>query len=139
MTFIDLVKAFDSVNREAIWRILELDGCPPKFINIIRLLHDNMNATFPTNHGPGEAFKITTGLKQGCVIAPTLFSMFLGTVLHVAVKNLPPGVKVTYRTVGKLFSLNRLRAKIKISATTVVEVQYADDNQQTQKKTYKLP
>ena len=31
MAFIDLVKAFDSVNREALWRILELDGCPLNF------------------------------------------------------------------------------------------------------------
>jgi len=54
MAFNDLVKAFDSVNREALWRILELNGCPPKCINIIRILHDNMNATVLTNHGPGE-------------------------------------------------------------------------------------
>ena len=94
--FIDLVKAFDSANREALWRISELDGCPPKFINIIRPLRNNMNAIVLTNHGPGEALKITTGVKQGCVIEPTLFSMFLGTVLHIVRENLPPSVEVTH-------------------------------------------
>jgi exonuclease III len=128
MAFIDLVKAFDSVNREALWKILALDGCPPKFINIIRLLHDNMKATVLTNNGPGEAFTISTGVKQGCVIAPSLFSMFLGTVLHLVEENLPRGVEVTYRIDGKLFNLNRLRAKTKVSTTTVMELQYADDN-----------
>ena len=48
--------------------------------------------------------------------------MFLGTVLHLVRENLPPDVEVTYR----LFNLNRLRAKT--STTTVVELQYADDN-----------
>ena len=37
-------------------------------------------------------------------------------------------MEVTYRTDGKLFNLNRLRAQTKISTTTVVELQYADDN-----------
>ena len=32
MALIDLVKALDSVNREALWRILELDGCPPNLL-----------------------------------------------------------------------------------------------------------
>ena len=64
-----------------------------------------MNATVLTNHGFGEAFKMTTDVKQGCVIAPTLFSMFLGTVLYLVRENLPPGVKVTYRIDGKLFNI----------------------------------
>jgi len=53
--------------------------------------------------------------------------MFLGTVLHLVRENLPPGV-ITYRTDGKLFNHNRLRAKTKIFTTTTVELQYADDN-----------
>ncbi|XP_076049523.1 uncharacterized protein LOC143030250 [Oratosquilla oratoria] len=42
MTFFDLTKAFDSVNRSALWRILSHFGCPDKYINIMRLFHDNM-------------------------------------------------------------------------------------------------
>ena len=36
MVFIDLAKAFDSVNRKDLWMILHKIGCPDKFINVIR-------------------------------------------------------------------------------------------------------
>ncbi|XP_060767191.1 complement C3-like [Neoarius graeffei] len=44
MAFIDLTKAFDSINQVALWRILAKYGCPEKFITILRLLHDGMSA-----------------------------------------------------------------------------------------------
>ena len=40
MTFFDLSKAFDSVDRSCLWEIPSRYGCPPNFINIIRLFHD---------------------------------------------------------------------------------------------------
>ncbi len=43
--FVDLTKAFDSVNREALWCLLRRFGCPQKFINIVRILHEDMTAT----------------------------------------------------------------------------------------------
>lgn len=128
MAFIDLVKAFDSVNREALWSVLSRIGCPPKFIQILRLLHDGMSGKVLNSNGPGESFKITTGVKQGCVIAPTLFSIYVGAILHLVKEKIPKGVEIIYRTDGGLFNLSRLRAKSKVSATTVLELQYADDN-----------
>ena len=44
LVFIDLTKAFDTVNREALWTVLERIGCPPKLVSIIRLFHDGMTA-----------------------------------------------------------------------------------------------
>lgn len=128
MAFIDLVKAFDSVNREALWKILAKVGCPPKYIQILRLLHDNMNATVLSNEGQGESFQITTGVKQGCVIAPTLFSLFISAILHLVKGYLPSGVEILYRFDGGIFNPNRLRAKTKVSTASVIELQYADDN-----------
>ena len=41
--FIDLTKAFDTVNREALWVILSKLGClTKKFVNLIRQFHDDM-------------------------------------------------------------------------------------------------
>ena len=42
ITFVDFTKAFDLVNCEALWIIVEKMGCPPKFVNILKLLHTNM-------------------------------------------------------------------------------------------------
>ena len=40
--FIDLNKAFDAVNREALWSILTKVGCPHKFTTLVGLFHNNM-------------------------------------------------------------------------------------------------
>jgi len=42
--FVNLRKAFDSVDRSALWEVLLKIGCPPNFVNIIRSFHDGMRA-----------------------------------------------------------------------------------------------
>ena len=61
--FIDLTKAFDTVNREALWFILTKHGCPKKSIHIIWLFCDGMIVL------------ILSIVKQGCVLAPVLFNL----------------------------------------------------------------
>ena len=38
--FIDLTKAFDTVSREGLWKVLMKLGCPPKFLEILQQLHE---------------------------------------------------------------------------------------------------
>ena len=40
MTFVNLTKAFDTVSREALWKIMAKFGCPAKFIAMVRQFHD---------------------------------------------------------------------------------------------------
>ena len=79
LAFIDLTKAFNSVNREALWACLARLGCPPTFVNITRQLHEGMKGCDGEQSG---SFNINTGVKQGCVIAPTLFSICLAALYH---------------------------------------------------------
>ena len=44
MTFVDLIKAFDTVSREGLWKIMATFGCPTKFIAMVRQFHDGMLA-----------------------------------------------------------------------------------------------
>ena len=44
MTFVDLTKAFDTVSREDLWKIMAKFGCPTKFIAMVRQFHDGMLA-----------------------------------------------------------------------------------------------
>ena len=81
MVFIDLTKAFDSVHREGLWKILKKIGCPQKFVNIIRSFHDGMRGCVLDNGETSAPFTITSGTKQGCVLAPLLFSIFLSMML----------------------------------------------------------
>ncbi len=117
----------DSVNREALWKILVKFGCPPKCVSILRLLHDNMQAKVLSGGTTTDAFRVGTGVKQGCVIAPTLFSIYLTAVLFLVEIESPQGISISYRCDGSVFNLARLKAKKKTTDTTVREFQYADD------------
>ena len=44
MTFVDLTKAFDTVSRERLWKIMTKFGCPAKVIAMVRQFHDGMLA-----------------------------------------------------------------------------------------------
>ena len=84
MAFIDLSKAFDMVNRHALWRILLKVGCPEKFVRVLRLLHDEMSASVLGGGGSeSDPFTVGAGVKQGCVIAPTLFSIYISCILKL--------------------------------------------------------
>ena len=63
--FIDLTKAFDTITGEALWTVLERDGCPKKFVRLIRLLHDGMTRQVLCSGDQSAAFSITNGVKQG--------------------------------------------------------------------------
>ncbi|XP_062924161.1 uncharacterized protein LOC134356870 [Mobula hypostoma] len=75
-----------------------------------------------------ESFQVRSGVKQGCVIAPTLFAIFVATIIHIIKDDLPPGIEIVYRTDGRLFNLAHLKSKIKTSTNSLIEFQYADDN-----------
>ena len=76
-----------------------------------------------------DSFPVTSGVKQGCTLAPTLFALFLAAVLEVSKKNKPSeGVWLHTRQDGNLFNPRRLTAKSKCSNFCVEELMYADDS-----------
>ena len=127
LAFIDLTKAFDSVNREALWACLARLGYPPKFVSITRQLPEGMKGCVLYDGDQSGSFNINTGVKQGCVIAPTLFSIFQAAFISLAAVDQAKGVGIIYRTDGELFNMRRLTAKTKVKATSIVDLQYADD------------
>ena len=82
MTFVDLTKAFDTVSRERLWKIMAKFGCPAKFIAMVRQLHDGMLASVQNDGEFSDPFPVTNGVKQGCVLASTVFSMMLSGMLY---------------------------------------------------------
>lgn len=121
MAFIDLTKAFAAEDRQALWCILSRLHCHDKYIKTLRPLHDDMSATVLNNSGSvSESFRVEAVLKQGCIIAPTLFSIFIAVILLG--NELLQGVHLVYRTDGKLFNLNKFKAKSKIRYTIIMEL-----------------
>ena len=66
-----------SVCRDGLWKIMAKFGCPPRFIAMVPQFHDGMQARVQNDGEFYEPFEVTNGVKQGCVMAPTLFSMML--------------------------------------------------------------
>lgn len=125
--FIDLTKAFDTVNREALWVILQRLGCPRKFVQLIQQFHDNMTGLVLSGGEASDTFDISNGVKQGCVLAPVLFNLFFTCVLSHAVRDIEDGVFLKYRLDGSLFDLRRLNAKTKTIERIILEALFADD------------
>eukprot|EP00061_Rhincodon_typus_P014097 g40910.t1 len=122
MAFFNLTKAFDTVNLEALWSILLCFGCTMKFVTILHLIHDDMEVMVMRNGCTANTFPVGTGVKQHCVIAPTLFSIYLAAMLHLITDKLPAGVELTYRTSRKLFNLHCLQAKTKVTPSSIIEL-----------------
>nr|VZI45405.1 unnamed protein product [Spirometra erinaceieuropaei] len=126
-TFVDLTKAFDTVNREGLWKIMQKFGCPERFTQMVRQLHDGMMARVTDNGAVSEAFAVTNGVKQGCVLAPTLFSLMFSAMLMDAYRDERPGIRIAYRTDGHLLNQRRMHFQSLVSTTTVHELLFADD------------
>ena len=78
--FLDLVKAFDRVPREMLWAVLEKFGVPPKLINILKALHKNIDVKFEVD-GVTHTIKCIIGVKQGDILGPILFVMYIAAVM----------------------------------------------------------
>ncbi|BHF78798.1 hypothetical protein SprV_0602191300 [Sparganum proliferum] len=126
-TFVDLTKAFDTVNREGLWKIMRKLACPERFTQMVRQLHDGMMARVTDNGAVSEAFAVTNGVKQGCVLAPTLFSLMFSSMLMDAYRDERPGIRIAYRTEGHLLNQRRMHFQSRVSTTTVHELLFADD------------
>ncbi|CAH1256683.1 Hypp1699 [Branchiostoma lanceolatum] len=86
-----------------------------------------MTGRVVTKNTISDPFSITTGLKQGCVLAPTLFSLYLGAMIH-ELPDTASGIQLRCRMDGGLFNTGRLRARRLFTMFNVRELQYADDN-----------
>ena len=75
--FVDFTKAFDLLNREAIWFKLQKLKMSSKMINMLMAVYSNVNARVFTGSGCTDYFECPWGVKQGCIISPTLFNLYI--------------------------------------------------------------
>jgi len=66
------------------WKIVVKYGCPKVFISIVRPFHNGMMVNVLDDGSASEAFPVSNGVKQRCVLEPTLFSMMFSTTLPYA-------------------------------------------------------
>ena len=78
--FLDLVKAFDRVPRELLWKILEKFGVPEKIIFLLRSLHQNVCVKFSVCDIE-HSMKSIIGVKQGDILGPVLFTFHIAAIM----------------------------------------------------------
>ena len=129
IVFVDLTKAFDTVPRELLWKILLKYGVPEKFLNLIKLFHAGMEAKVSVCGKESPPFPVEVGVKQGDVLAPVLFNLFTSVVMKLLQASLieEDGVYLEYRLDGNLFNIRRLQAHTKTTTLRLLDLQYADD------------
>lgn len=127
VAFVDLTKAFDTVSRPALYKVLGHIGCPPKLLRLVVAFHEDMNANIQFDGNSSDSFKVKSGVKQGCVLAPTLFGIFFAVLLDYAFDNAAGDIFIRTRFDGSLFNLARLRAKTKVTEILIKELLFADD------------
>ncbi|XP_069975557.1 uncharacterized protein [Penaeus vannamei] len=126
--FIDFTKVFDNVDRDALWHVLAKCGCPPKLLTIVKAFHIGMKATVSISGNNSDTFEVLHSVKQGCVLAPVLFAMYLAAMLENMPSNLNKGIFICTHTDSGLFNLSRLRSHRKILMQCICELLYADDS-----------
>jgi len=96
------LKAYNTVPREAMWLILIMHSVPEKLVNLVKSFHEDMQAGISVDDSIAQVV-VSNGLRQGCVLAPTLFVLFFNMVIRCwrdCCKHL--GVKLLYKCSGKL-------------------------------------
>ena len=82
--FVDLTKAYDSVDRTLLWTVLARFGVPQIMISVIRQFHDDMRACVRLDDRVcSRWFAVEQGLQR-CVLAPLLFNIFFAAVRNLA-------------------------------------------------------
>ena len=74
-----------------------------------------------------EAFPVTNGTKQGCVMAPLLFCIIFSVMFQDAFKDCSIGVMIIFRSDGGIFNLQRLIARTKVCLLLLHELLFADN------------
>ena len=79
--FVDYEKAFDSVHRETLWRMMQSYGIPSKFIRIVKLFYSNTKCAVIDGAGKSDWFTVKSGVKQGCVMSGFLFLLIIDWIM----------------------------------------------------------
>nr|KAG5700386.1 hypothetical protein BaRGS_029638 [Batillaria attramentaria] len=95
INFIDYEKAFDSVDREALWKLLRHYGVPGKIISLIQCTYKDMSCRIAHAGQLSESFEVKTGVRQGCLLSPFLFLLVIDWIMKTTTTGRKNGIQWT--------------------------------------------
>ena len=100
---IDYAKAFDYVDHNKLWKILQEMGIPDHLTCLLRNLYADQEATVRTGHGTTDWFQIGKGVPQGCILSPCLFNLYAQYIIRNAgLEEAQAGIKIAERNINNL-------------------------------------
>ena len=80
LAFLDISKAYDSVNRELLWRKLSSLGIGGEYLNTLKSLYTDDSVDCMVNGILTRPIFLRRGLRQGCALSPILFALYISDV-----------------------------------------------------------
>ena len=101
--FIDYAKAFDCVDHNKLWEILQEMGIPDHLTCLLRNLYAGQEATVRAVHGRTNWFQIGKGVRQGCILSPCLFNLYAEYLIqNTGLDKAQSGIKISGRNINNL-------------------------------------
>ena len=91
--FVDFRKAFDCINRQHLWYKLSSVGLTGKMLSALQSIYSDVKCCVRVNSICSDYFDVQSGLKQGCLLSPGLFNLFINDLVY-DLKNSDCGVSI---------------------------------------------
>ena len=96
-------KVIDCADHDKLWKILKETGIPDHFTCFLRNLCASQEATVRTRCGTTDWFQIGKGVRQGCILSPSLFNLYIEYIIQNAgLDEAQAGIKISKRNINKL-------------------------------------
>ena len=106
--FIDLEKAYDTIDRHGMWQMLGVYGVGGKLLKAVQSFYVDSKACVRVGNDVSQWFPVNVGLRQGCVMSPWLFNVYMdGMVRELNVRVLGKGLELLSANSGR-FEMNQL-------------------------------
>lgn len=124
--FLDIVKAFDRVNRKLLWSILRKYGVPKKIVDIIKALYTSSYLVLEFDEDD-ITIQSESGVKQGDNLSPTLFNIVLQAAME-SVEWPDACAPITFMTAPDGVTCSRLKSRTNQTEIAIRDFLYADDS-----------
>ena len=102
-SFINYPKAFDCVDHNKLWKIVQEMGIPDHLTCLLRNLYAGQEATVRTGHGTIDWFQIGKGVRQGCILSLCLFNLYAEYIMRNAgLEAALAGINIAERNINNL-------------------------------------
>ncbi|KAI8509548.1 hypothetical protein Bbelb_133960 [Branchiostoma belcheri] len=100
--FIDFKKAFDRVWHDGLWWVLRGFNIKEGLVQIVKALYKNATSAVLLNNQTGKFFRTTVGVRQGCLLSPVLFNLYLEKIMQDTLQDYYTSISIGGRRICNL-------------------------------------